>query len=146
MDMSMDAESMAMTFFSNTLTPLFSKAWSPKTTGQYAGTCIFLIILAIVYRGLYAFRSRVENRWVAQALQRRYVVVVDRLPESERIGKDVDAMSAVLSSNGVEENVKVVHRPHQGTQPWRFSVDLPRGLLVTVLSGVGYLLYVPSHS
>lgn len=48
---------MSMTFFYSLMTPLFSDRWTPATTGQYAGTCIFLIILAVIHRALVAFRS-----------------------------------------------------------------------------------------
>ncbi|KAF2170464.1 hypothetical protein M409DRAFT_64196 [Zasmidium cellare ATCC 36951] len=47
---------MAMTFFTATNTPLFSFSWIPDTTGQYAGTCIFLIVLAAIFRALLAMR------------------------------------------------------------------------------------------
>lgn len=30
------------------------------------------------------------------------------------------------------------------TPPWRFSTDLPKALLDTVIAGIGYLLYVDS--
>jgi len=48
---------MSMTFFYSIVTPLFSNTWTPATTGQYAGTCIFLIVLAAVHRSLVAFRG-----------------------------------------------------------------------------------------
>ncbi|PSR80530.1 Ctr copper transporter [Coniella lustricola] len=48
---------MNMTFFYSLVTPLFSTAWTPNGIGQYAGTCIFLIILAVIHRSLVAFRS-----------------------------------------------------------------------------------------
>ncbi|KAK4495005.1 hypothetical protein PRZ48_013332 [Zasmidium cellare] len=47
---------MAMVFFTATNTPLFSFSWIPDTTGQYAGTCIFLIALAAIFRALLAVR------------------------------------------------------------------------------------------
>ncbi|KAF1991652.1 copper transporter family protein [Aulographum hederae CBS 113979] len=140
MSTTMDASEMAMTFFTAYNTPLFSKQFTPNSTGQYAGACIFLIILTVIFRSLYAFKSSLESRWRAQAVARRYIVIADKLPESERIQQDPDAKSAVLSVNGVEEGVRIIERPMQGQQPWRFSVDLPRAALVTVMAGVGYLL------
>lgn len=131
-----------MTFFGGTGTPLYSMQFMPTTTGGYAGTCIFLIILAIVYRGLFAFKAMLENRWMTQALNRRYVVVADKMPAAERIRSSGESKTAVLTANGVDENVMVVHRPKSATMPWRFSVDLPRAGLVTVIVGLGYLLYV----
>lgn len=131
---------MAMTFFGGTGTPLYSMQFTPTTTGAYAGACIFLIILTMLYRSLYALRAVLENRWTNAAIQRRYVVVADRTPEAERIRSDEDAKTAVMTANGIEEEVKIVYRPTRGAQPWRFSVDLPRAALATVTSGVGYLL------
>ncbi|CAK7201830.1 hypothetical protein SEUCBS139899_004545 [Sporothrix eucalyptigena] len=57
--MMMDMSEMSMTFFYSLMTPLFSSAWTPSTTGQYAGTCIFLILLAVIHRALVAFRSAI---------------------------------------------------------------------------------------
>jgi solute carrier family 31 (copper transporter), member 1 len=133
---------MSMTFFGGTGTSLYSNQFTPTTTGGYAGACIFLIVLTILYRSLFALKAMLEARWIDQALQRRYVVVADKTPESERIRRDTDAKTGTLSTNGVEEEVKVVHMPKRGVMPWRFSVDLPRACLVTVMVGIGYLLYV----
>ena len=44
--------------FTSSTTPLFSMSWTPNTEGQYAGTCIFLIIFAAIFRGLLAIRFR----------------------------------------------------------------------------------------
>ncbi|CZS91304.1 uncharacterized protein RAG0_01998 [Rhynchosporium agropyri] len=52
----MGMSSMAMTFFTSSTTPLFSMSWVPKTAGQYTGTCIFLILLSAIFRGLLAVR------------------------------------------------------------------------------------------
>jgi len=131
---------MAMVFFSNTNTPLYSMMWTPSSTGQYAGTCIFLIILAVIFRGLFGVKHYLESLWLGRAIQRRYVVVADKQPESERIQQDPNTSTAVLTSNGVDENVKVVKTIDSAITPWRFSVDLPRAALVTVHAGVGWLL------
>jgi copper transporter 1 len=72
-------------------------------------------------------------------------VVAEKQPVSEQARTDPDLKTAILTANGVEEHVKVIHRPARSVQPWRFSVDLPRALLVTVMTGVGYLLYVVPH-
>ena len=133
--------SMPMAFFTSSSTGLFSTSWVPHDAGSYAGMCIFLILLSIIFRSFFALRAILEARWLDQALQRRYVVVRGRSPEAERIEGDVDAKEASLvSANGVEEKVKVVKREQRGAMPWRFSVDLPRAALVTVATGVGYLL------
>ncbi|KAH6641958.1 Ctr copper transporter, partial [Boeremia exigua] len=48
---------MAMTFFVSTSTPLWSTSFTPHNTGQYAGICIFLIVLAATFRLLMALRA-----------------------------------------------------------------------------------------
>ncbi|KAL3461021.1 Ctr copper transporter family-domain-containing protein [Aspergillus heterothallicus] len=60
MDMSMS--DMSMTFFTSYKTLLFSDSWSPTTQGQYAGTCIFLIVLALILRFMIALRPILERR------------------------------------------------------------------------------------
>ena len=54
--MSMSMADMAMVFFQSTATPLYSAGWVPAGPGSYAGTCIFLIVLALVHRVLIALR------------------------------------------------------------------------------------------
>ncbi|TID25803.1 Ctr copper transporter protein [Venturia nashicola] len=56
MSMMMGMDSMAMTFFTSSTTPLYSMAWTPKSVGQYAGTCIFLIAFTTIFRALLAVR------------------------------------------------------------------------------------------
>lgn len=129
-----------LSFTTSTTTPLYSSHWSPHTTGSYAGACIFLLVLAVFFRSLFALKRLLEVRWLDAAVSRRYVVVAGQTPESERMARDPDAKSATLTTNGVEESVKVVHRPAKVVQPWRFSVDLPRAALTTVIVGVGYML------
>ncbi|KAF2810208.1 uncharacterized protein BDZ99DRAFT_570809 [Mytilinidion resinicola] len=142
MDMSgmMPASEMVMTFFTSSLTPLYSEQWAPKSTGAYAGTCIFLILFAALYRGSFKLLHFLEHKWLESAMKRRYVVVADKTPIAERISSDADSKTAVISANGVEEHVVIVQSPIQHVQPWRFSVDLPRALLYTCIAGVGYLL------
>ncbi|KAL1849541.1 High-affinity copper transporter ctrA2 [Paecilomyces lecythidis] len=133
--------SMPMVFTNTHTMPLYSTMWTPKSQGGYAGTCIFLIILAIIVRSLIAIKAIMEQRWLAAHLQRRYIVVAGKNPEAGRISSDPEAkMATLVSAQGVEESVRVVHRYTQEPLPWRFSVDLPRALLVLCIAGVGYLL------
>lgn len=135
---------MAMVFQNFIQTPLFTLSWTPSNSGAYAGTCIFLIALAMIGRSLMAVKSVLDQRWLNQARDRRFVVVAGQTPESERADSDPSAMNmSLLTANGVEEKVRVVRRTAGApVMPWRFSVDLPRAALVTLMAGVGYLLYV----
>lgn len=122
-------------------TPLYSAVWSPASEGAYAGTCIFLVVLAIVARLLIAYRSVQEARWHDRHVRSRYVAAAGKAPLAERVSQDPDAKSSVvLSENGVEETVMVVQRKDVAPRPWRFSVDPVRAALDTVIVGVGYLL------
>ncbi|KAJ5376823.1 Ctr copper transporter [Penicillium cosmopolitanum] len=146
MDMSSDSSSsssmsMPMVFTNSHTTPLFSNTWTPSSTGAYAGTCIFLILLAIIDRSLFALKAVMERRWRAAHLNRRYIAIAGRTSESERIEADPNAkLSTLISAYGVEENVKVVHNVADGPIPWRFSVDFPRAGLVLCIIGISYLL------
>ncbi|PGH13358.1 hypothetical protein AJ80_06352 [Polytolypa hystricis UAMH7299] len=132
---------MAMVFQNIQATPLYSDAWTPRSNGAYAGTCIFLIVFAIIFRVLMAAKALLEQRWMAAAMARRYVVVAGQTPEAERVLADPNGSTGTLvTPQGVEEKVRVVHRAASAPMPWRFSVDLPRAALVMVIVGVGYLL------
>ncbi|KAL2419331.1 High-affinity copper transporter ctrA2 [Exophiala dermatitidis] len=133
--------SMAMVFTNSHSTPLFSNAWTPTSEGGYAGTCIFLLLLAVTLRLLFAAKALCEQRWSAAARNRRFVLVKGRSTEAGRIDEDPDAKTAsLLTAQGVEENVKVVQARTGGTLPFRLSVDIPRAVLMTIIAGVSYLL------
>ncbi|KAL2130917.1 hypothetical protein VTI74DRAFT_5786 [Chaetomium olivicolor] len=142
-DSSSHSPSMMAVFQTSLSTSLYSSAWTPTTTGTYAATCIFLIVLAAVFRGLLALKSWQESCWLDRELDRRYVVVNGKGPLAENLSRDSLAknMTMVLSENGVEENVVVVkRRTTGGARPWRLSVDPVRAAVDTVIAGVGYLL------
>ncbi|RFU26749.1 hypothetical protein B7463_g9595, partial [Scytalidium lignicola] len=136
----MNMSSMAMTFFTSTTTPLFSTSWAPTNTGSYAGTCIFIIILAFIFRALLALKSIQERRWFEKEFNRRYVVVAGKPTLKQQVESDASSEKMVLTSNGVEEDVIVVKKRGMGVRPWRLSIDPLRALFDTVLAGVGYLL------
>ena len=138
---SQSSMTMMSVFQISTSTPLYSTAWTPTSTGSYAGTCIFLILFAVLFRGLLAGKQSLEQRWLDVELNRRYVSIRGKPTESERISSDGDAKNGTLiTERGVEEHVRVVRRKRHGGSAWRFSVDLPRAAYVTVMVGVGYLL------
>lgn len=122
-------------------TPLYSNLWTPSTSGGYAGTCIFLVILATTLRTLIAAKGVLEQRWLASARNRRYVLIKGKNTEAARIDQDPDAKTgSLITVQGIEQNVKVVRAGAPGVTPFRLSVDVPRAALVVVIAGVGYLL------
>ncbi|EHK21980.1 uncharacterized protein TRIVIDRAFT_53545 [Trichoderma virens Gv29-8] len=104
---------MAMMFFTSTSTPLWSSAFTPTTTGQYAGACIFLIAFTVVFRILLALRFNMY-KVVAAAKMRRG--------------------GGLLQSDMTE--IKSTPRP------WRASEAIMSGALDAVIAGVSYLLMV----
>lgn len=142
-DSSNSSSSMMMAIFMTaTNTPLYSSQWTPSSVGTYAGTCIFLIMLAALFRGLLAFKARAESRWLDAELERRYVVVPGKQQLAKQISQDSQAKRMILSENGIEEDVMVLKKRHTHVRPWRLSVDPLRALLDTLLAGVGYLLMI----
>lgn len=130
-------------FVDSQTTPLYSTEWTPSSAGAYAGTCIFLIVLATTSRCLFALKAVLEQRWLAQARCRRYVLVKGKGTEAGKIDADPAAKTgALISANGVEENVKIVRSDASGAVPFRLSVDVPRAGLVVVITGIAYLLLV----
>ena len=92
-------------------------------------------------RCLFATKSLAEHRWSARARDRRYVLVKGRGTEAGKIEVDDDVKSgSLITSQGVEENIKVVRNTSRPVLPFRLSVDVPRAILVLMISGVAYLL------
>ena len=125
MDMGMSSSGMSMVFFTATDTALYSSAWAPSTTGQYAGTCIFLILLTVIFRSLLALKSAFDRTTTSAY----FVGSHHRLATKEAHIRE-EGLGAELRSVWAE-------RP-----PWRMSVEGWRAILDMTIVGVGYLLYV----
>ncbi|KAF2213834.1 hypothetical protein CERZMDRAFT_38267 [Cercospora zeae-maydis SCOH1-5] len=105
---------MEMTFFTSTATALYSNTWTPKSQGQYAGTCIFLICLGLIFRGVVALRYRFNALWT-RSIQKQDTAMLR--PKTDQ------------------------HRDVRSSQrPWRINEAATRACLDTVLAGVSYLL------
>jgi len=137
----MSSMHMIMTFTNSHHTPLYANSWTPQSAGAYAGTCIFLVLLAMILRSLFAVKTICEHRWSAAARNRRFVVIKGQSTEAGRIDRDPDAkVGSLVTAQGVEEQVKVVQARSRSVLPFRLSVDVPRAILTTIIAGVGYLL------
>lgn len=138
-------DSMKMYFTTSTTTPLWSSRWAPSSVGQYAGTCVFLIIFAVISRFIGAARQSLEQRWHDAAMNRRYIIVADKDGGEGQMKstrpKESDG-TGVLTARGVDETVRIIQAKSRSKErtPWRLSTDLPRSLMFLVQSGVGYLL------
>lgn len=143
MDMNGSSSMMAtmmVAFHNDIATTLYSEMWTPTNAGTYAATCIFIILLAAIFRSLFALKAIQESRWLDQELNRRYVVVNGQRSMPDNLARNSLKDNMMLSANGVEEEVMVVKKKHTHARPWRFTVDPIRAVIDTVIAGVGYLL------
>jgi len=131
---------MMMVFYTSTSTPLYSAGWMPSGTGQYAGTCIFLIVLAVIFRGLLSLKSILEMKWLQNEMNRRYVFGSGNVRVDDRTFQGGGMEKTILIRNGTDQDAAVVRNGSPGMRPWRISTDVPRAILDTVIVGVGYLL------
>ncbi|KAL2040912.1 hypothetical protein N7G274_006370 [Stereocaulon virgatum] len=129
-DHTMMMSSMMMTFYTSTSTSLYTMSWTPSSTAQYAGTCIFLIALSVIFRSLFALRRRQERKWAHAELKRHPVFVDARNKKSD----------GVTSRDSSPDSTTPVRSQRTMTRPWRISTDVPRAILDTIIAGVGYLL------
>ncbi|RPA99109.1 hypothetical protein L873DRAFT_1807348 [Choiromyces venosus 120613-1] len=117
---------MSMTFHTSITDPLYSSAWKPSSAGAYAGAITFLILLAFTYRFLIAWKIILEHRWATRDGARSVLIVA--------------AGKADSLSDSEDGNSRRMRMKDRSGKPWRWSVDLPRGGMQAVISGVGYLL------
>ncbi|PQE19183.1 Ctr copper transporter protein [Rutstroemia sp. NJR-2017a BBW] len=109
----MSMDSMAMTFFTSTTTPLFSMTWTPTSIGQYAGTCIFLIAFAAVFRALLAVRVN-------------FFEVLALVKQRSNAG--------LLYTHTTDDDSKV--------RPWRVNEAVILSSMDVLLTAIGYLLMI----
>lgn len=88
-------------------------SWTPKSAGQYAGTCIFLILLAAVFRALIAFRVNFYD--ILTAAKRRRIRGMD-------------------STHYLCDKATL--------RPWRANEAVTAAFTDVVIAGVSYLLSV----
>ncbi|KAI6782752.1 putative ctr copper transporter [Emericellopsis cladophorae] len=123
---------MSMTFFLSSRTPLLSTQWTPATDGQYAGTCIFLLSLAVLLRVLLALRPILETRlW-----RRTAAAASEAVAQSE-----VDDEKVRLLAGQPRQSLAIVKRDVQRKwSGWRVSVATARATYELFVAGIGYLL------
>lgn len=134
MDMGMDmggssmmsSAEMAMVFFQSVTTPLYSIAWTPQGQGSYAGTCIFLIVLALLHRILIALRS----------------IIFDSNPGLHRHSKAISSSDSddYPGSRSDLELMGGQFRTQWNSHPFKVATETFRALLEVVIGGIGYLL------
>ncbi|KAK8061724.1 hypothetical protein PG994_008090 [Apiospora phragmitis] len=124
MPMTMDMSQMAMIFFQSATSPLFAKAWTPAGPGAYAGTCIFLVVLATLHRVLIAVRNLV------------FETVPHGLPKLDTDEEEAAYQRRYGRSAGVLARVRrALH-----DNPFRIATETARAFSEVIIGGVGYLL------
>ncbi|KAI1097401.1 hypothetical protein F4804DRAFT_327733 [Jackrogersella minutella] len=130
---SMDDCQMVMTFFYSSTTSLFSRSWTPATSAEYVGTCIFLIVLAVVMRFMLALKPVLEKLLWNAAIGPEGELI----PDDEACYQKEDVASHPPSK-------RVYGAIRRRWAAWRFGTSLSRALLELSLATVGYLLWVPA--
>ncbi|KAJ5389086.1 uncharacterized protein N7496_000154 [Penicillium cataractarum] len=116
---------MAMVFFTSFKTPLYSTNWTPSSQGQYAGTCIFLIVLAVLLRVLLALRPILEGRVWTDSV--RHSMLDENLPDEAKT-KRVSGWELSMQELG------------RRWSRWRVNPAAGRATYELVVAGIAYLL------
>lgn len=115
---------MAMTFFTSFKTPLYADAWTPTSQGRYAGTCIFLIVLAIILRVLVAVRPIFEGRLWTDGAHHSVEAHVKPDEPQRRV-------------SGVRQSFQEIGRRWSR---WRVNPAAGRATYELIVAGIAYLL------
>ena len=135
----METSHTPMTFFIASDTPLLFAWWRPSSNAHYAVTCLILMLLAASFRALLSGKHILERRWSHQH-QEKIANRFNHIPLAKYNKQSEVSSNAPLDADSIEEQIREVNRAGTSKQPWRLSVDLPRALLVTLISVLGYFL------
>ncbi|KAK6537782.1 hypothetical protein TWF694_010690 [Orbilia ellipsospora] len=111
---------MAMVFQWVLETPIYSYSFTPKTSSQYFGALLFLVLLSIIYRAFVAFKSHKETQWAHQEQLRKGILA----------GQFHDEKASADGST----------REIRGPAPWNWRVDPARASLSVLNIALHYLL------
>ncbi|KAI0471699.1 Ctr copper transporter family-domain-containing protein [Xylariaceae sp. FL0804] len=132
----MSSSEMAMVFFQAVTTPLFSMSFTPAGKGSYAGTCVFLVVLALAHRFLMAARH------VFFDSRRRMALSAARHHQAARMHNDLKDVPSLNSDDGsaAPEALAAHVRNEVRGHPFAVATETVRALFEVVIGGVGYLL------
>ncbi|KAJ5999028.1 hypothetical protein N7451_006838 [Penicillium sp. IBT 35674x] len=122
--MTMSMSEMSMTFFTSFKTPLYSEDWTPTSKGTYAGTCIFLIALAVILRVLIAVRPVLEGRLWTDGISHASEPLIGEHDHKKHM-------------SGAQKSMKEIGRRWSR---WRANPAAGRATFELILAGVAYLL------
>ena len=127
-------------FTTSSSSSLFVAAWTPQSAGAYAGTCLFLIVLAALFRGLHAGKHVLEARWLDRKLDRPVIVPGEKSRANAVRGDRHATRHHRVADGQSDEAAGAVRWCARGVMPWRWSVDVLRATFTLVLTAVSYLL------
>ncbi|KIN00004.1 hypothetical protein OIDMADRAFT_126242, partial [Oidiodendron maius Zn] len=113
--------------------------WIPVSEGNYSGTCIFLVVLAFIFRALVSLRSVLKRRGLEAGLRSGCTIISER-PSEKGTNSDLQSAKSPLKENVEDENVIVVCWPVKVVRPWRFTTGGARAVVDVMTVGVVYLL------
>ncbi|VDB95694.1 unnamed protein product [Peniophora sp. CBMAI 1063] len=125
MDMSMDSGasvSMGNMIMYLHFTPgdnLWFYGWAPRTAGAMGGTCVALVMLALVERWLSALKACAEMHWHQRAL----IEMANRTNKRTTLGQPQSTPTKIPRT----------------ALPFIAAHDLPRGLITAILALLGFL-------
>jgi solute carrier family 31 (copper transporter), member 1 len=111
---------MDMIFHQSVTTPLFSAAWAPAGQASYAGTCVFLIVLALVHRILQA--------------------AIHTVLRSTRPSNDTGSAYVATDVEGKRSALARQLGTEWHMHPFELGTEIVRGLIDVFVDGIGYLL------
>jgi hypothetical protein len=118
------------------LSPPLYLIWTSRSTNAYAGTCIFLSILSVLFRFLVAFESVLEKHRIDVEIDRRHFMYAKEPAPNELINSDE---KSVLLPKGTKGN-SILVRHDMDIRPWRRTLDCSRAATDSLIVGILYLL------
>lgn len=120
------SEAMPITFFASTSSPLYIASWQPRSQTQYALTCLFIVLLCVVSRGL-------------QVVKRKLAILFNNR------GKGGEDEAEIMGCHAEEGGEKKDNRGngdsgHGRTRAMVFGESLLAAAVDVVAVGVGYLM------
>jgi hypothetical protein len=134
----------SLTVYDFSMTCILSRSVDSNITSRCGSLPLLALGDKIVPLLLLISTSSSENhcakqRWIYAEHNRRYIVI--RKPNTkERISGDSASKIAILTENGVEENVLVVCKHIKRTIPRNITINGPRAVINTAIAGILYLL------
>ncbi len=127
---------MAMTFIQSLTTPLLWSSWRPKNAAEYGASCLFLVALAALTRGLVAIRPVLNTASWPRRLQYHHHQGEDRNNEQDGDPKN----HLPRPEHPVNGGRAVLLAIQDYWSSAALSTKLARAAFDTLIAGLGYLV------